>query len=162
MNNQQSENNRLARTTNQGHISILSILLALDAFSLGGLVALLMVNHFLNNDLAHYAQRNLWAEASTILDLLDDLLIYLVAYIGALLLLLLITAVAWVWFKTQSQMLRYGVVVLIVSIVSVVGIAWLGQIATATPPPPPMTPTPIAMVGETATMDVLFPSGSHY
>ena len=77
-------------------LSALHLLLTLDAFVLGGLVALLMVNRFLNNHLAHYTQGNFIAAGSTILDLLDDLLIYFVGYIGTLLVLLLITAVIWV------------------------------------------------------------------
>jgi type III secretory pathway component EscS len=131
----------------QLNLPVLSILVTLDAFFLGGLVALLMVNRFLNNHLARYAQGNFRAEGSTILDLMDDLLIYFAGYIGVLLVLLLITAVIWVWSKTQSRTLRYGVVLLVVSIVLVVAIVWVGRFTTATPPPP-MTPTPIAMVGE--------------
>jgi hypothetical protein len=155
-----SKNNEHSGPTRQRRFPTLSILLALDVFALGGFVALLLVNRLLNNHLASYAQRNLWAEGDTILDLTDNLLIYFVAYIGALLILLLITAVIWVWSKTQSQTLRYGVVVLVISIVLVVGVVWIGQITTTTPPPP-MTPTPIAMAGEMVTMDVLFHSNSH-
>ena len=160
MKTQQSENNRLAGTTNQRRVPVLSILVTLDAFVLGGLVALWMVNRFLNNHLTRYAQRNLWAEGSAILDLTDNLLIYFAGYIGALLILLLITAIAWVWSKTQSRLPRYGVVLLVVLIMLVMGIVWVGRI-TSTAPPPPMTPTPIAMVGEMATMDVLFHSSLH-
>jgi hypothetical protein len=145
MNTRQSENNELAGTTHQPRVPVLSILVTLDAFFLGGLVALLMVNRFLNNHLARYTEGNFWAEGSTILDLMDDLLIYFAGYIGVLLVLLLITAVIWVWSKTQSQTLRYGVVLLAVSIVLVVGIVWVGRFTTATPPPP-MTPTPIGDV----------------
>ena len=150
MNARQSENNELAGTAHRRHVPVLSILVTLDAFFLGGLVALLLVNRFLNNHLARYAQGDLWAEGSAILDLMDGLLVYFVGYIGALLILLSITAVIWVWSKTQSQILRYGVILLLVLIVLlVVGIGWAGRITTT--PPPPMTPTPIAMVGEMAT-----------
>jgi heme A synthase len=150
MNSRQSVNNELDGTTHQRRVPVLSILVTLDAFFLGGLVALLLVNRFLNNHLARYAQGNLGAAGSTILDLKDDLLVYFVGYIGALLILLSITAVTWVWSRTQSQLLRYGVILLLVLIVLlVVGIGWAGRITTT--PPPPMTPTPIAMVGEMAT-----------
>ena len=163
MKTRQSEDNGNAGTTHQRRVPVLSILVTLDAFVLGGLVALLMVNRFLNDHLAYYAQSDLWAEASAILDLLDNLLIYFVGYIGVLLVLLLITAVAWVWSKTLSRLLRYGVVLLVVSIVLVIGIVWMGRIATTTPPPPPMTPTPVAMAGETTIPDVLFhPSSPHW
>ena len=162
MKTRQSENNRLAGTTHQRRVPVLSILVTLDAFVLGGLVALLMVNHFLNDHLAYYAQSDLWAEASAILDLMDNLLIYFVGYIGTLLLLLLITAVAWVWSKTESRLLRYGVVLLVVLVVLVIGVVWIGQITTTTPPPPPMTPTPIAMAGEMTILDVLFHPSSPY
>ena len=153
MNPRQSENNELAGTTHQRRVPVLSILVTLDAFFLGGLVALLMVNRFLDKHLARYVQGDFWAEGSAILDLMDNLLLYFVGYIGALLVLLSITAVIWVWSKTQSQLLRYGVILLLVLIVLlVVGIGWVGRITTT--PPPPMTPTPIAM-------NVLFHSISH-
>ena len=73
MSTRQSANNELAGTTHQRRVPVLSILVTLDAFFLGGLVALLMVNRFLNNHLARYAQGDFWAEGSTILDLMDDL-----------------------------------------------------------------------------------------
>jgi len=104
MNTRQSENTGPA---NQWRVPILSILAALDAFVLGGLVALFMVNRLLSDHVARYAQGNLMAQASTILDLMDNLLAYFAGYIVALLVLLLITTIAWVWLKTQSQMLRY-------------------------------------------------------
>jgi heme A synthase len=161
MNTRRSENNELAGTTRQRRVPILSILVTLDAFVLGGLVALFMVNRFLDNHLARYAQGNLTAEGSTILDLMDNLLIYFVVYIGVLLVFLSITAVAWAWLKTESRLLRYGVVLLLVAIVLIMGIVWgVGRITTTTPPPP-MTPTPIVMAGEMATMNLLFHSISH-
>lgn len=152
MKTQLSKSNGHPGTTHQWRFPILSALLALDAFVLGGLVSLLMVNRFLNTHLDYYAQSNMVA-ASTILDLLDDLLLYLVGYIGALLALLLITAVAWVWLRTKSQLLRYGVILLVACVVLIIGIAWIGRSGRTTPPPP-MTPTPVARANEMATMDV--------
>ena len=161
MNTQQSEKNELAGTTHWRRLPVLAILVALDGFVFGGLVALLLVNRLLANHLARYAQGNLIAEGSTVLDLMDDLLIYLMSTISALLVLLSITAVAWAWSRTESRLLRYGVVLLLVAIVLVVGLAWgVGRVTTP-PPPAPMTPTPIAMVGEMATMNLLFHAIPH-
>lgn len=145
MANRLSEGNGHSGTTHRRRFPVLATLLALDAFALGGLVALLMVNRFLNNHVIYYAQTNMPA-ASTILDLLDDLLLYLAGYIGALLILLLTTVVAWVWLETRSQLLRYGVVLLIFSVVLIVGIVWIGR-SRKTSPPLPMTPTPVAQAG---------------
>lgn len=153
MKNQLSEGSGHSGTTHRRRFPILSTLLALDAFALGGLVALLMVNRFLNNHVIYYARTNM-AAASTVLDLLDDLLLYLAGYIGALLILLLTTVVAWVWLETRSQLLRYGVVLLIFSVVLIVGIVWIGR-SGKTPPPPPMTPTPVAQAGKMTTADML-------
>ena len=161
MNTQQSEKNELAGTTHWRRLPVLAILVALDGFVFGGLVALLLVNRLLANHLARYVQGNLMAAGSTVLDLMDNLLIYLMSTISALLVLLSITAVAWVWSRTESRLLRYGVVLLLVTIVLVVGLAWgVGRVTTP-PPPPPMTPTPIAMVGEAATMNLLFHAIPH-
>jgi hypothetical protein len=50
---------------------------------------------------------------------------------------------------------------LLVTIVLVVGLAWgVGRVTTP-PLPPPMTPTPIAMVDEAATMNLLFHAIPH-
>ncbi|MCP4537887.1 MAG: hypothetical protein GY832_12150 [Chloroflexi bacterium] len=145
MNTRQSEN---AGTTNQRRVPILSIFVTLDAFVLGGLVALFMVNGLLSDHLARYAQGNFMAEGSTILDLMDNLLIYFGGYIIALLAFLLITAVIWVWLKTPSQTLRYGAVLLAVLTVLVIAIALGGRMIPTTPSPPHLTPTPIAAVGK--------------
>jgi len=59
MNTRQSDN---AGTTNRRRVPILSIFVVLDAFVLGGLVALFMVNGFLSDHVARYAQGNLVAQ----------------------------------------------------------------------------------------------------
>ena len=83
-------------------LPILSILLTLDALVLGGLIALLLVNRLLNNQLSIYLPHSM-AAADTILDLKDDLLPYYVVYSGALLALMLITVSAWVWLIAKSR-----------------------------------------------------------
>jgi hypothetical protein len=77
-------------------VSILNLLLILDAFVLGGCVSMLLVNRLLDVQLNLYAPRNMVA-AETILDFTDDLLPYYMAYVGILLALILVTLGAWVW-----------------------------------------------------------------
>ena len=141
-------------TLRQRRLAILSILLALDVFVLGGLIALLLVNHLLNNQLNIYVPHSI-AAADTILDFKDDLLPYYVVYGGTLLALILTTVSAWVWLITKSRLLRYSVVLLVLILVAV--IAWmLLSGSTGTPPPPPMTPTPVAR----ATGPAMVPSSN--
>jgi hypothetical protein len=111
-------------------------------FVLGGLVALLLVNWLLGNQLSIYAPHSMDA-ASTILDLMDDLIPYYVAYSGTLLALILITVSASVWLMTESRVLRYGVALLVLILV-VVGAWTLLSRSTGAPPVPPTTPTPVA------------------
>lgn len=142
------------RTLRQRCLAILSILLALDLFVLGGLIALLLVNRLLNNQLNIYVPHS-WAAADAILDFKDDLLPYYVVYGGTLLALILVTVSAWVWLITKSRLLRYSVVLLVLILVAV--IAWmLLSGSTGTPPPPPMTPTPVAR----ATGPAMVPSSN--
>ncbi len=77
-------------------VSILNVLLILDAFVLGGCVALLIVNGLLDNQLKVYGAYRM-AVADTVLDIMDDLLLYYVAYAGVLVVLILITIGIWVW-----------------------------------------------------------------
>ena len=79
-----------------------------------------------------------------VLDLMDDLLAYLVPSAVLLLLFLLITILVGVWVKARSQIVRYGaiVVALIALLLSAAGAGmWMFQ-ASETPRIPPMTPTP--------------------
>jgi hypothetical protein len=135
------ESNGHLRALRQRRLPILSILLALDAFVLGGLIALLLVNRLLNNQLNIYVPHS-WAAADAILDFKDDLLPYYVVYGGTLLALSLITLSASVWFTTKSRLLRYGVVLLGLILVFVSAWMWLPR-SGRTPPIPPMTPTPV-------------------
>ena len=121
---------------------ILLALLGLDAFVLGALAALLVVNRMLQNAVDVYATRNMDA-ASTVLDLLDDLLVYLLPVAGILLTLVLITIAVGAWQMARSETVRYGVTVLALAalLLYAAGVgAWLWR-AAATPPVPPTTPT---------------------
>lgn len=126
-------------------LPILSILLTLDAFFLGGLIALLLVNRLLNNQLNIYVPHSI-AAADTILDFKDDLLPFHMAYGGTLLALVLTTVGAYVWLMTKSRLLRYGVVLLVLTLVAAIAvITWILIFSSGgVSPPPPMTPTPVA------------------
>jgi hypothetical protein len=122
---------------------VLPVLLGLDAFVLGGLAALLAVNRLLQETGNVYAPHNMDA-ASTVMDLMDDLLAYLLLCSGLLLFLVLATIAAGVWLKARSRTVRYGVaaLVLVALLLSATGIGvWLLR-AAETPRVPPMTPTP--------------------
>lgn len=133
--------NEHPKALRQRRFMILSALVALDTFVLGGLAALLLVNQLLGNQLSIYAPHSMDA-ASTILDFMDDLIPYYVAYSGTLVALILITVSAWVWLMTESRALRYGMALLILILV-VVGAWTLLLHSTGAPPVPPLTPTPI-------------------
>jgi len=129
---------------NKKRVSILSVLLILDAFVLGGFVNLLIVNRLLDIQLNVYVPRSMVA-AGTILNLMDHLLIYFVAYAGTLLILTLITIGVWVWGKTKSQV-RYAVPVVITLII--IGGFWLAISARLRSPQiEPQVPTPILEPG---------------
>ncbi len=88
-----------------GHRALwFNALLLLDAFVAGGVVALILVNQLLETIMA----RLLTIEAAQeILNVLDHLLPYWVGYIGASLLLGVITLVAflWLWLRTNTSTL---------------------------------------------------------
>ena len=125
---------------------ILIVLLILDAFVLGGFVTLLIVNRLLDNQLAVYVPHSV-AAAGTILDLMDDLLLYDVVYAGILLMLILTTVGAWVWGKTQSR-LRYGVLVTF-TLVTIGGLWLVANARLKATPIPPQTPTPTTVPAPT-------------
>ncbi len=141
---QQSAGDSNERLGNPRHrrLPVLAALVALDMFVLGGLVALLLVNRLLDNQLAIYAPHSMDA-ASAVLDFMDDLIIYYVAYSGTLVALILVTLSASVWLMTESRLLRYGVA-LMGFILVVVGAWTLLSPGTGAPPVPPTTPTPVA------------------
>jgi uncharacterized BrkB/YihY/UPF0761 family membrane protein len=130
------------RTPRQRRLLILFALVVLDVFALGGLVALVLVNRLLGQQLATYVSHNMDA-ASTILDLMDDLIPYYGAYGGAVLALLLITCCVWAWLVTDSRLLRYGGALLVLAVV-VVGAWILASRSTEGPTVPSSTPTPLA------------------
>jgi hypothetical protein len=129
------------RAPRQRRLPILSLLLALDAFGLGGLLTLLVVNRLLNNQLDVYLSHSFVA-AATILDFMEDLIPYYVIYGGTLLALVLTTFIAWMWSKTKSPLLRYGVVLSVLILVTTGAWILLAR-GTGAPPVPPMTPTPV-------------------
>jgi hypothetical protein len=156
MNTRQSEKNEPVLTARRRRLPVLTILVTVDGFVLGGLVALVLVNRLLADHLTRYAQGNLMAEGSTVLDLMDDVVIYLMGALSGLLVLSSITAVVWAWSRTESQLLRYGAVFLLIAIVLVVGMVWgVGQV-TAPPSPSPATPTPVATLGAGRAMNLSF------
>ncbi len=141
---QQSAGESNERLGNPRHRRLLALatLVALDMFVLGGLVALLLVNRLLDNLLAIYAPHSMDA-ASAVLDFVDDLIIYYVAYSGTLVALILVTVSASVWLMTESRLLRYGVALLVLTVV-LVGAWTLLSPGTGAPPVPQTTPTPVA------------------
>lgn len=150
------QNKERSRVVPQRRFSTLSILLALDAFALGGVVTLLLVNRLLHNQLVIYVPHS-FAAADAILDFMDDLLPYYWVYGGGLLVLLLITANVWVWLVTKSELPRYGVVLLTLLVVVAISLwVWSGRGAV---PPPPVTPTPVARASEVAMPSPLGPLG---
>src|SRR5512135_1219843 len=75
-------------------------LLLLDAFALGGLVALRIVFNYLESSMGLVITMEAGEE---ILNELDHLFPYWVGYIGVSLLLVLITVGAALWLKTRSR-----------------------------------------------------------
>ena len=122
-------------------ILILTMLLSLTSLVLGGCFALLIVNRLLIGQLDVYAATQSMAAASAILDFMDDLLYLYVIYGALLLVLVLSTACVWTWMVSQSRTLRYGMILLCLAILVVLGGALLlrGQ---EVPAVPPATPTP--------------------
>jgi hypothetical protein len=114
----------------------------LDVFVLGGLVALVLVHRLLSFQLAVYAVHSMDA-ASVVLDLMDDLLPYYVACIGSLLALALITLGVWACQRTDSWLARYGIAVVVLTVLVLGAWALLSRGAGAESVPA-LTPTPPA------------------
>ena len=140
------------QTTHRGHDHlrtlrvrrppILSALVMLDVFALGGILTLALVNRLLSNQLAIYAVHSMDA-ASAILDFMDDLFPYRVVCVGGLLALVLVTLGVWAWQRTDSWLMRYGIAVLVLTILVVGSWALLSR-GAGVDPVPPSTPTPVA------------------
>ncbi len=77
-------------------------LLLLDAFVLGGLVAMRLVLYLLESTMDRLIKVEAQAE---ILNVLDHLLPYWLGYVGLSLLLGLITVGAYLWLKTRSRIM---------------------------------------------------------
>ena len=77
------------------------VLWIVEAFVLGGFFALLLVNRLLKAHLDIYAVRDMDA-ASVVLDLMDNLLAYLVPFGAVSALLGLIVVGVWVWFAVKE------------------------------------------------------------
>jgi hypothetical protein len=126
----------------QGRSPLAMLLVILNAFVLGGCLALLIVNRLLTNQFDIYISSNSMAEVSTILDFMDDLLPLYLIYGSTLLLLFLFSAAFWAWTKTQSRLLRYGLIFLILLALAFIASTWLLG-ATTDPIILPQTPTPV-------------------
>jgi hypothetical protein len=124
------------------------ILLGLDAFFTGGLLALLAVNHLLQEHMNRYAVYDMEA-ASTVLDLMDNLLAYLVPCSGLLLFLVLVTVAIGVWTKVKPRGVRYGATALVLAVILLYA-ASIGVLIIQTSAAPsvlPTTPTPASAEG---------------
>jgi hypothetical protein len=123
-------------------LPVLPVLMGLDTFALGGLTALLVVDRVLQETRNVYAPHDTDA-ASTVLDLMDDLLAYLFPCAGLLLFLVLTTIAVGVSQQTKVQTVRYSVTALMLGVVllSATGIGVWRLRATQTPPVPSVTPT---------------------
>jgi hypothetical protein len=122
-----------------------TILLTLNALLIGACITLLIISRLLQNQLDVYVAAESMAAASTILDLMDDLLLVYMFCGSVLLLLLLLTLTIWAWTRTQSSLLRYGSLLLMFLAISAVAAVWLLGISGVSDPLPailPQTPTP--------------------
>ena len=122
-------------------------LLLLDAFALGGLVAMELVRQLLES----IGNRLITVEAQAeILNILDHLTPYWLGYVGVSLLLGLITAGAYLWLKTRSRIVI--TLTLMIPLILLVSFFALRVVSTATSPaPPPTTPTAPATTQPAAT-----------
>lgn len=128
-----------------GRSPLTMLLVALNAFVLGGCLAFLIVNRLLANQLEVYLSSENMVAGSTMLDLMDDILPFYFLCGTAVVLILLLSATFWAWTRTQSSFLRYGTIgLLLLLIVFLVGFWFLGASNGAIPPPHLATPTPVS------------------
>ena len=127
----------------RGHPAALVLrgLLVLTAFTLGGLVAMVIVNRLLVAQLAVYGEAHM-AAGSAMLDFMDDILPYLAGYMVGFALLAAATLAVWIWTQLRVPYRRYGMA--LPALVLVVVVVWLvGGRSTAVTSVPMMTPTPV-------------------
>jgi hypothetical protein len=106
------------------------------------------VNRLLQKHMNMYAPYDMEA-ASTVMDLVDNLLAYLFLCSGLLLFLVLVTIAIGVWTKVKPPTLRYGVtaLVLVAILLYATGVGiWMVK-TSAVPSMPPTTPTPTPAEG---------------
>ena len=119
-----------------------TILFALIAFILGGCMTLLITSRLLQNQLDVYSSTDSMAAASAILDFMEDLLPLYLLCGSVFFLLLVVSATIWAWTKTESCLLRYGLIFLILLALAFIAGTWfLG--ATTGPFTLPQPPTPV-------------------
>jgi len=135
-------------TTSRRSFLTMMTLLSLIVFVFGGCITLLIVNSLLNSQLDAYVSTQSMAAASTILDFMEDLLLFYFLYGGILLILVLATASVVTWMKTQSSYIRYGVLLLCLIIVLVLG--GMRSFGSSEVQVSPTTPTPVSFVVEIA------------
>jgi hypothetical protein len=73
---------------------------------------------------------------------MDDLLPLYFLCGSALFLLILVSAAIWTWTKTESRLLRYGLIFLILLALAFIALTWLLG-STTGPITLPQTPTPV-------------------
>jgi len=135
-------------TTSRRSFLTMMTLLSLIVFVFGGCITLLIVNSLLNSQLDAYVSTQSMAAASTILDFMEDLLLFYFLYGGILLILVLATASVVTWMKTQSSYIRYGVLLLCLIIVLILG--GMRSFGSSEVQVSPTTPTPVSFVVEIA------------
>ena len=136
-------------TTSRRRFLTVMILLLLIAFASGGCITLLIVNSLLNSQLDAYLSTQSMAAVSTILDFMEDLLPLYFLYGGFLLILVLIAVNVWIWMRTQSSYIRYGVLLLCLILIMIVVGRWFW--GTSEVQVAPTTPTPVSLVLEIVT-----------
>ena len=100
------------------HSVVLSLLVGLTIFALGGLVATILINRLLVAQVKVYEIYSM-TSASTVINLIDDMAPYLAGYIVGFSVLLLVTVGVWALSALPAHARRYGVVVLAIVFVCI-------------------------------------------
>lgn len=120
-------------------------LTTLALLAAGIVIGLILGNHVLVTQRGIYGEANMSA-TSVVLDLLDDLLPYLVWSITGTVLLTVLAVASWLLAVVRSPALRHGFVALLV-LLTVAAAIWFGLGRRTTQGPVRMvTPTPVASV----------------